>query len=237
MQEMIESGTEKELAVFLHLKSKFINSCIYNYTQQSLADKTGFSRSFIKKYISFFLKEKWAFMHGDNLMLVKVSKIDRSNKKKILIDIDTSGTYKDILERLQYEYLKHKAAQAEWYSKLCRDLKQMSLNEAKAKEKKISKKVPYLKIRHKASYGESGNDKFRVSFSMLAKWFKCSVGKAHSIIKKLCRTGFIDYTVRYLTVKAKNAKEAKQRLINDPKSFYTNRGYVCRVACNEYVFR
>lgn len=237
IQDAVEAGYIKELAIFIQMKQTFVNSCIYNYTQQSLSEKTGFSRTFIRKHVAFFIKHKWVLFHGENLILKKLSEIDSVNKQKSIIDINKSKSYKEILEQLQYAYLKRKAEQAKWYSSLCRDLNKVTEEQRLRIEKKLSRKFPHLRIKQKKSYGESGNDRFRISIAKIAKWFGCSVGKAHGIIKTLCMTGYLDYTVRYITVKVKSTYEAKQRLIMDGKSFFTKRGYVCRVACNEYVFR
>lgn len=237
IQKSIEYGELKELSTFLYFKHIFTNSCIYDYSQQSLSIKTGLSRTFIKKHISFFLDNGWAFFHGKNLMLAKVSKID-DNKKKLIIDINTDRGYKYILEQLQCAYLKHKANQAKWYSNLCHDLNKMTSSQRNKKIKTLSKKLDRFRYNEKKQFfGESGNSKFRLSFKKIAEWFNCSVGKAHSIIKGLCQTGFIDYSVFYESIKVKVKYEINERLEADKKAFYTKSGYVCRVLCSEYVFR
>lgn len=89
-----EKGLLKELAVFIKFKSVHINSCIFNYNLKYLASETGLSLSTVRKHVKFFLKNGWARMDGNNLILEKIKKISYYKRKDCKI---TGNTIKEIL--------------------------------------------------------------------------------------------------------------------------------------------
>ena len=79
---------------------------------------------------------------------------------------------------------------------------------------------------------------FKVSFRKLAKWFKCSVGKAYSIIQGLHSSGLISikegkkHSIRLCH------KVLIDELIKSFKTgFVTRSGCFCVVESNEYFVR
>ncbi len=237
IEQCSDNGELNHLSVFVYLKGIYTNSCIYNYTQEGMIKKSKLSRAKIRNHIPFFLKEGWAFFDGNNLILAKISSIDKNNKKKILVDLNTRKQgIKPIYDKLLYELLKLKANQAKWYSKLCHDLKKMSKTQRLRVEKRVAKKRPRFSVKN-WNFGESGSHTFKVSFRKLAIWFNCSIGKAHKIMKELCVTGWIEVLHTRALIAMEDSSVGRYRIEENNKLFYTTNNQVCKTECNQYIFR
>jgi len=120
----------RELAVLIHFKSFYKNQCIYNYTDQKLADLTGMSKSSVRSYVKLFIKNRWARMHCGNLVFSTIGNIDMCDKRVIIKVAKNKNSYKEILQELQKHFLKHKFEQFEWYERMCHDLKKLQAGDA-----------------------------------------------------------------------------------------------------------
>ena len=116
----VENNSIKHLAVFMRLKSLFSNSCIYNYTHNSLSRKSGYSLSFIKKHMSFFKKNGWVREHNGNLVFIKLSDL-KGNYRNDFYDMKIQGsdTWKSILKKLRLLIIRQR--EKLFYSKKSND--------------------------------------------------------------------------------------------------------------------
>lgn len=225
-----KSGRLKDLSAFLYLKSFYSNSCVFNYTQKSLAEKSGLSLSAVRKYIKSFLNSGWCKMHGKNLLFVKLNKFDH-NKKKVIVKFEIADSIKQIFKDLQLLVLKNKQNQFNRYKQLSLDLHTpQNLNSYKAAQRTVKRKnIDVDKLP-----GEK--DLMSISMSKIASMLGCSVGSAHNRIKELKKSNSIlCVNGRKEIIKTSNMNQVKVLLEDIPNSYYHN-GYVMAVSCNKYRF-
>lgn len=133
--------------MFLYLKSKKINSCIYNYRSPDYSIY-GISRSCYEKYIKFFLDNQWATVRGKDLILKNVTDLYLRtgrvknlttykkipiNKKMILLRINKNSSKKDILNELRLEIIKEKKRQKDISVRCALDLQNANPQRASIK--------------------------------------------------------------------------------------------------------
>lgn len=151
-----------------------------------------------------------------------------------MVDIDCNDSIKHITQNLYLALIKLKANRAKWYSKLCRDLKLPASDQKRRKmNKMLDNKYPHFSDK-RWSFGENGQQGFKVSFTKIAEWLGCSVGKAHSLIQELLVRQMIKVKSSYRLYKP--SLGAKALLNANPKFFVSRQGNICLVACNEYDF-
>lgn len=224
------SGRLKDFAAFLYLKSIYSNSCVFNYTQKSLADKSNMSIASVRKYIKSFLNSGWCKIHGKNLVFVKLNKFDH-HKKKMLFKFSVANNIKQIVKDLQLVILRNKQSQFNRYKQLGLDLyTPPNLQSYKTALKTVKRRG----IDVKKLPGEK--DLMTISMSKIASLLGCSVGSAYNRIKELKKSNSI-FCVngRKEIIKTSNMIQVKVLLEDIPNSYYHN-GYVIAVSCNKYKF-
>jgi len=230
IKSMSDKGLLRELAVFMFIKSQFKNSCVYDYTQQSLSDKTGISRSAVRKYVKFFLDNNWCRIHKGNLVFTGLKNFD-DNKKKIITDLKIRIGIKELIVDFQLLLLKHKQAQFNRMSDYRRDLNNPSnVSQYKAALKAV-KKYGYDKDKL-----PDANARLQISIKKLSEWLNCSVGKASMIIKKLQKRGLISVIRCKQTIMKTMCPNTIKALLSVHKGSYYRNGYVTKVCCNFYSF-
>ncbi len=116
----------REYSVFLNLKNKYINGCIYGYNAHKLSKSTGLSRTTLNKYIPFFLKNGWAKIHNGNLCFISnvnlaklynvaFTYVDKNKKDYTCtgkpIKIKKSNNIQQTLNDLRFSLIKEKNTQ------------------------------------------------------------------------------------------------------------------------------
>ena len=101
---MDQNSGLRQYATFLYLKSLFKKGCFYNYTHDGFAEKSGMSRSAVRKYIKIFLDKGWCRKHGKNLMFKGLKHYRKSGFNKTFIL--KSKTVKGIIKEFYYIILK-----------------------------------------------------------------------------------------------------------------------------------
>jgi DNA replication protein DnaD len=225
----------RQLAVFITIKSKYKNGCIYKYTQESLAAKTGISRSAIRSYVKFFLDNGWCELHENkktksiNLCFKGLGKLDKE-PKRILADIK-KGTTKELIQQFQLLILKHKQAQFNRVKELSADLNTPTNFKVLQNAKKMAKKYNY-----NVAKLPPRNARLKMSIKSIAKWLNCSAGKAVEVLNSLRVKGLITIIKCRNLIGKSHIKAQIDRWLADNKNSFCVRGYVIQVSCNEYIF-
>lgn len=232
-KELAELGLLKEYAFFLYLKSKYRNSCIYNYSVNKVAQKFGLSRLAVKKHVNKLISLGWCKIENGHLHCIKLSKIDE-NKQKIIhvISITSSGGIRQILYTLRLKILQNVQNQFNTLKKLSFDLNHSQDIRTLKKAKTLLRRIGIQK-----SKLPSQEAQLQISMSKIAKMFKCSISMAHKIIESfkvagdvLCIGG-----LRKFIAKTNNMKMVKTWVNWIPGSYYRN-GCLYKTECNKYIF-
>lgn len=227
---MSDSGQLRKFATFIYIKSQFKNSCVYKYTQQSLSEKTGISRSAIRKYVKFFLDSGWCRLDHGNLIFNKMRVLDK-NEKRIISDVKIRIGIKELIIDLQLLLLKHKQAQFNRIVRLGIEIKDPKSIKPHQSANRIVKKYGY-----NVDKLPSERAKLQISIKKLSEWLNCSVGKVSQLLKSLQKRGLISITkVRNIVGYSKTFEGAKA-LLNMNENSYYSRGYIVKVSCNYYNF-
>lgn len=115
------SGMLNKYAMWLKLKHIHKNSKIYKYSLSQVARKSGLTRNGIRRYIKFFIEEKWVRMEGEGIIFIShdalkkkygVWKIRTKRGKFIkcdfLLNCTSTTSVKDIHSSLRYEIPRDK---------------------------------------------------------------------------------------------------------------------------------
>lgn len=122
VHDAISGDYLSELAVFLKLKSSFINSCIYRPTHRKLSEVSGVSVSKLKKCIPLFRIRGWTTVHAGNMMLAKVKDIDPIKSKRLVdVRIEKTDGYRDIVKKLRLALIQAKYEGFSYLKKVCCD--------------------------------------------------------------------------------------------------------------------
>ncbi len=226
LQSLAEHGRLKEFAVFLHLKSLYSNSCILDYTQQTLAEKSGLPLSAVKKYVNLFISQGWCKRHFSSLVFEKISVIDQG-KKKFIFKFSIGTSVKQIFDDLCHQVLKIKQRQFDRYQKLRADLN----NPHPTIKRRANRLADKLNLKDQ-DIGASSM--LKISIKTIAKIIGVSVGSAAALIKRLRVQGIINCVTGFHSIVAGAGRYAKG-LMNAGGTFYHN-GKVHIIACNQYQF-
>lgn len=216
------------LAAFLLFKSKYSNSCVYDYTENSLAQKTGLSRSSVRKYIKYFVSRGYVHYHGKNLVFNKLKDVDGIDHKDLTIIEPRGLTITQITRILYKELLKRRQRGFEFARQLNRDL-----TTACYKTQRRAKILKKRLNREKKLPGE--NDDLCLSFKSLAALLNCSKSKAHGIINHFKRDFAIVSSQKVVLAKGISRNVARVLLMDNPGAFFYN-GAVIKNSCNKYFF-
>lgn len=97
----------KTLSVFIHLKSLYSNSCIFDATYANISRKSGISVSTLKRHIPYMVKYGWVYKVGNSLTFNRIKLIDNFYVKNILkIKVYKTDTWKGILKKLHLLFVR-----------------------------------------------------------------------------------------------------------------------------------
>jgi len=231
-KELAEKGQLKHLAMFIYLKNRYDNGCIYKYTQVKLAAKFGISRSAVRKHVKWFLDNGWCHIHEGNLIFNPFKKFDTSRAKFMRVYQVDNKKVKEIVfdlrllifQRIQENFNELKKVRHEHI--LCEN--HHSYKKAKAFLKRIDKNVLEL---------PTASCQLQISIRKMSKMFGCSVGSAHNIIVsyKKSQDVLCISPGREIVIRATNHNVIKSALNSVPGSYYYN-GMVYANRCNQYIF-
>lgn len=230
IKDLIEVNKQRYLAVFIKFKGIYGSGCVHNYSPYKFSSVTKLSRNSVKKYVDYFITNGWARMEGTNLIFNKFRSFD-TNKKRVLCEVSYKKSIKEIELLLYREVLRLKQSQFNFLKRVKCDLKNPIgvnvLKQAKKFEKRYtlnSDKLP------------GARDKYKVSMKVIAKHFKCSVGKVSGIIDKLCEKNQIKRFRQLEIVCFGMTKAITQQAINSHKGAYFSRNQVVYRYTNKYCF-
>lgn len=229
LKVLSDKGLLRHLAVFITIKSKYRNGCIYNYTQESLASKTNISRSAIRKYVKFFLDNGWCRIADGNLCFNGLGKLDKE-PKRVLADVKAKGT-KELIQEFQLLLLKHKQAQFNRIRSLGNEINTPTNIKAHKSAIKMVRKYGYNKSKLPPE-----SAKLKMSIKSIAKWLNCSVGKTVAVLDRLRTKGLISITKCRNVIGFSHIEARIDKWLADNENSFCVRGWVIQVSCNEYVF-
>jgi hypothetical protein len=234
IQNMVSAGMIKEYAIFLKMKSKYCNSCFYNYTQKNLSVKSGISLSTVRKYVKIFIDRGWCRLHRVkgkyNLLFTPLKSFD-DNKLRLITSLDFGKPIKDILNDLYLIILRNKQNQFDNLKKLGREIHEPKSLESYKKAVKTLKRIKTTKNKL-----PKGSDQLQISVKNISKMLKCSVGKAHKVLTKLYQNEHISVWPAAMNklVCSKNSIVLKSALLVDNTFLIGNTVYY--KPCNQYNF-
>lgn len=211
----------KELAFFLFIKYSYRNSCVFNFSVKSLAEKTGYSRTKVKRHTDIFLENGWCEFHGDNLIFNKYSKFIQY---KHTTRFSCKLTVQDILDQLYLYLLQNKKSQCDFAGKVRDDLKN---------PKCLSDYKRARKNRHRVNIKSASSDNFSLSSIGASRLFCCSPTHAGKILRRL--------ELRFL-IKMKRTREVIMKCCFDMakenmrKGMFWAKGYLIKVLPNIITF-
>lgn len=218
----------KDFAIFLHLKSKFNNSCYFKYSHRQYAKDVGLSVNTARKYVKMFVDRGWCRWHHGNLVFNRLRQFNENPIKKIL-PFNVMGGIQKIYEELCYEIMIHKQMQHEELIKVNADHKSpRNLEDFKIAKKIIEKRK--IKVEDLPGVG----DRMKLSVKRIASMFGCSAGSAVNMIKRLKKRGVVWCINRGRQILSSKCKRSVWEALNIPGTYYHN-GVVFKVFCNEYV--
>jgi transposase len=234
LEELHNDGKTSHLAHFIYLKSMFSNSRFYNYSQDRLAEKSKLSKSTIRKYVNFFLKNGWCKIAHKHLVFNKLEDL-AAEKYRIRLKVIIRGTtVKSIKQSIIVHLLKLKTKRSEWFLNLRLDQLLCQKNPAT----RIMDKYPDLGLAD-VNIGETGtNGKNKVSYRKVAKWLNCGLGTAYNTVNSLCDANLMFKTKHgYRVLKWGSKKyEIAKKEGSTGKMFMSKRGFVIEIRCNSYDF-
>jgi hypothetical protein len=199
-----DNSTLKELAFFYELKKEVGNSVYYNYSINRMSSKTGYSRTKLSKYISFFLKTKWCIIKDNHLHFLKNSLI---TKKLKTIKIECEA--KDLILHFKLHLLKRKQKQCLYAYKARRDHKNMLNGDGRHYSLQDVKSVIKRRNKVRRDRGEISGQ-FRLSNAGAAKVFKCSVSSAGKLLLKMEKESLLMISRRRSIVRRCSYQESLQ---------------------------
>ncbi len=227
IQLFSDSNILREYAVYLKLKHLFKNGCIYNYNISLFAQKSNLSRNSIRRYIKFFIENKWCRMHKNNLTFISLPLLRSRYKVKnhSTLKISPAGNTQRILTNLRYQLIKVKDTQFKFLKGSYKDLHNPTGNNKLAKYKKA------LKLKSKGIITDKliGATYLKISLKKLGTIINLSPSTAHNIIKAKVKER-----------KAKIHKEPFYRITgtlhNLSNGMFNCKGSVYLPKCNKYEF-
>ena len=236
---------EKELAVFLYMKSKFTNSCLFDFNYSKASSAFGVSRTAAKKYITLFLKNGWCKIHCGNLVFkdtISVAKAEGiittnpryddvwKNKKTKFIK---TGSIKENVNEIRVWIIRQKYKGFDFLKKASLDCKY---------SKPLGRKQRVLfqrKLKMISRYGVSKDtfcnveERFFIGLKKIGSHISASTSTAYRMMKFASERGRIGYKSGHL--------EFMRTGLNDDKllsksGYFVYRGVLCKRHVNEYYF-
>ena len=236
---------EKELAVFLYMKSRFTNSCLFDFNYSKASSAFGVSRTAAKKYISLFLKNGWCKIHCGNLVFkdtVSVAKAEGiittnpryddvwKNKKTKFIK---TGSIKDNVNEIRVWIIRQKYKGFDFLKKAALDCKY---------SKPLGRKQRILfqrKLKMISRYGISKDtfcnveERFFIGLKKIGSHISASTSTAYRTMKFASERGRIGYKSGHLEFMGPAADDDERLAKN---GCFVYRGILCKKHVNEYYF-
>lgn len=229
IQYLVDNNLVRHYAAWLKLKSLHSNGCIYNYNSNKLHNKSNLSNNSVRKYVSFFLSEKWCSIRHGNLCFAKESKVRRLCEVKIgkFIKLNNHSKIQDIVSEIRYILIKNKHDQFIYLREKTNDLRNPKGDDALAKHKKSLKF--FKKSSSRPIEGESFG--YKVSFLKIGQHLNLSKSSAYYLIKKKQEEGKVKKTTSTNKLYKLESKQMEKYL---PNAHYVYNGFVYKVGCNKY---
>lgn len=233
LRSIASDGYTKSFALYLILKSGYINGCIYGWSINKIYQKFGFSRAYLKKEISLFLSKGWCREHSGNLVFCPVKSFDEHKEKRIqYILIRKGAKVVEITNNLRLLILNDANNRFQGLKKIRHDYnRRPNLKAYKSAKRAIDR----LGVSANKLPNENAN--YTASINHIAKLFGCSPATASVAIngfKKnqdvLCIAGF-----RRLYLEAPPPALIKSVLGSVSGAYYYC-GNIYKTQCNQYIF-
>lgn len=201
IKEFIEAKKLRYLTILIKLKSIYSSGCVHNYSPSKLAKSSHLSRNSVKKYIQWYLDNKYARIDGNNLIFNKFTSLQKKYSR-CLLKVDYSLSVKKIEVYLNKEIILDKVRKFKYKQKISQDLKSRERYSAAKKFSKLKGKriLP------------SADANYSVSIKRLSKHFNCSVGKAQRIVNSLCEENVMKRIRTYIPIIHKETYNFKKRV-------------------------
>lgn len=224
----------KCLAAFIFFKSRYSNSCYYGWSINSIARKTGLSRTSVRKYITFFMVRGWCEDHQGNLLFKKTGTLYCNNKKLknqyVKINITKNSSITEVLDELYYCLLKRSADRFEYMKKLWED-KTCGHYPDLQHYKTVKKRCHGREIKSGEIPG------YQMSLKKISELFKVSISAASRIIKRLNTANKVLVRNNHVCLgNIINQPWLRHAFKWDPGTYISGKGFVVRKLANSYVF-
>jgi hypothetical protein len=218
IETLVNSNLERHYAVWLRLKHLHINSKIYNFSENKIAKQSGLSRTAIKKYINFFIENKWCKIVGNDIVFIS------HNKLKYLYGIKEFGNItiafktqiKELISIIRYELFKDKQRKFIYIRNLRNDLNNpktlISYKRAKAKLKNSTK-------------GEV-SENIKISTNKLGIIINKSASTASRLVKQMGAT----------VISGRKTLCKFSKKVELPTNCFQYKGLIIKSEANQYIF-
>lgn len=227
IQCLSDNNLLRHYAVFLRLKHIHVNSKVYNYSINRLSRQSGISRNGLRKYMEFFIANKWVRPEGDDIIFIGTGKLKALYGIKIRWDIkiERSTSINTILSSLRYQILINKQRKFNY-------IKKIATNRSNPQGKGALQAYKRA-IKSKYVIGE-GIDYLKITIKSLSKLLNVSTSSVSRLIKKYEILGKAKVIrIKHLALRFGRLKPVS---LYCPEGYFFSKGYVIRVECNKYVF-
>lgn len=174
-----EEDSLRMLSVYVVLKAKFKNSCIYNSSYRNLSKVSGISITVLKKCIPFFKSKGWVREHSGNMVFVPIKSIDTFKDKILLtLKINKNEGYKTVLKKIKLLLLMSRHNRFEYVKKISRDY----INPRNLKDYKKARRF-VMKCKRFRPIDEN------TKFTILNRNFGKMIGRSKSTASRLIKWG------------------------------------------------
>lgn len=217
--ECQSNGNLKELAYFIGFKYSYVNSTLYDTTNQKLTDSPICGKTKARQLFKFFITEGWAernhILKGD----IHFKPFTKSRNTFTL----TYTNPKDIYRLLCLELLAIKQRQFNYKSRIAKNLNNPTSKLDYSKARKQSKKYQF-----RDGFVNNG---LNLSYLSLARLFNTSITNAQRIVESLAKDAFLTKSRQNKTTSIPNS------LINEVKGvfFKGKDGFLIQRLSNNYT--
>lgn len=237
IKQMIEDKTIRHLCVLIKLKSVYVSGAVHDYSPYKLSKSCDISRNSVKKYVDWAILNGYARIDGGDLKFTKFTKIE-SKYKWATIMVDPTLPIKKMSDLLHREILCDGDRKFRYLISKKEDSINPMGKDALHKLKKAKKALRNLKD---VELLPNASEKYTVSIKLIAKKFKCSVGKAQGIVNSLCEDNLLKRITNYCIIKQDTKSNrmhknyAKEYVRRNKGTWYTG-GLIIMRKTNSYVF-
>ena len=181
---------KKSFALMLIVKKHFTNSMVYNYSTESLSEKTGISKYIIETYIKRLISFEFCHFQGNHLQFVSLNKIMPLRSRGEVIYISEKSTINEIVETLNILILKNNFSNQDTLRKIKNDLSNSRKQDAKINLKSYKKSLKIAEANPKIK-DEKLIDFNVIGMRKLSQIIGSSLDYAARFIKNLLRKKLI----------------------------------------------